>query len=397
MVATGERHVNVSSPVRQLYTHAPLLQKPEPSAAQSRRGRLDAIIVPTSRRGPELAGLIDLAADLRTQLVVLASRQANIGKLAEHIGRHPLAKGIVADLTDYTLPISFGTSSTRFTGANGQRSSDLSVKRNFGLLLARALGWKNVVYIDDDISVSSEGIARLVNQLNSNEVAGKVCRQFPDNSVAFHARRLAKLPQDNFVTGAVLGVACGRRALPFFPDIYNEDWFFFGDLAATRKLVDTGEAYQKPYDPYETPDRARTEEFGDLLAEGLYALIESSGQSFSDVVGHARHGYWEKFIQVRRDELGDIRTRLKGFLSHDNLGDDVPKAIGSLSAADALYTGGHITADICVEFLEELQRDTKTWQDFYLEVSPCRDLAEAVKSLGATTWETVRSPSLSYC
>ena len=43
--------------------------------------------------------------------------------------------------------------------------------------------------------------------------------------------------------------------------------------AAARKLPRVGHAKQAEYDPFANPDRARREEFGDLLAEGLYALM----------------------------------------------------------------------------------------------------------------------------
>ena len=80
------------------------------------------------------------------------------------------------------------------------------------------------------------------------------CRDFPDNSVFCHARRLARLPQDVFITGAVLGVNCSDLPLPFFPDIYNEDWFFFAEAAAYRRLTKVGEAQQAEYDPYAEAD-----------------------------------------------------------------------------------------------------------------------------------------------
>ena len=56
-----------------------------------------------------------------------------------------------------------------------------------------------------------------------------VVPQHPDNSVVCHARRLAGRFQDVFVSGAVLGVHCNSLPLSFFPDIYNEDWFFFAE------------------------------------------------------------------------------------------------------------------------------------------------------------------------
>ena len=104
-------------------------------------------------------------------------------------------------------------------------------------------------------------------------IAGMVCRDFPDNSVVCHARRLAGFPQDNFVSGSVLGVNCDDLPFPFFPDIYNEDWFFFSKAVARLELANVGDAAQRPYKPFADPERARHEEFGDLLAEGLFSLI----------------------------------------------------------------------------------------------------------------------------
>ena len=63
--------------------------------------------------------------------------------------------------------------------------------------------------------------------------------------------------------------------MPFFPEQYNEDWFFFSRLTARRDLAHVGYATQAPYDPFADPVRAQQEEFGDLLAEGLYALFEN--------------------------------------------------------------------------------------------------------------------------
>ena len=71
---------------------------------------------------------------------------------------------------------------------------------------------------------------------------GLTCREYPDNSVVCHARRLAGLPQDTFVSGAALGVNCNDQPLPFFPEQYNEDWFFFSRLTARRDLAHAGYA-----------------------------------------------------------------------------------------------------------------------------------------------------------
>jgi hypothetical protein len=72
------------------------------------------------------------------------------------------------------------------------------------------------VFIDDDIRVSVSRIVRLIEELDSNQVAAMVCREFPDNSVVCHARRLAGLPKGNSVTGAAMGINCSTAPLPYF-------------------------------------------------------------------------------------------------------------------------------------------------------------------------------------
>ena len=100
-------------------------------------------------------------------------------------------------------------------------------------------------------------IARLAGQLEMHQVAGMVVRRFPDNSVVCHARRLAGLAQDVFVTGAVLGVHCNSLPLSLFPDIYNEDWFFFAEEGLRSALPRVGHAVQAEYDPSRIPASPR--------------------------------------------------------------------------------------------------------------------------------------------
>ena len=103
------------------------------------------------------------------------------------------SRGIVVQIDDgYVLPdLDLETITNLSTVARGGQLSDLSVKRNLGLLMARLHGWRKIAFIDDDITLSQQGIARIAHQLDSHQIAGKVCRRFPDNSVVCHARRLA--------------------------------------------------------------------------------------------------------------------------------------------------------------------------------------------------------------
>jgi hypothetical protein len=395
-------HTGKGASIRHVASHAHLLhdasQAPAPSG-RSRRGRPDAIVVPAARPASFLSGIIELAAAVETEIVVLCSFQANVDQVADRIGRVRGARGLVIPVDDDTLPApTFETSSPTFTAVSDGRASDLSRKRNLALLLARLQGWRKIVFIDDDISLSRSDIARLSDQLNDHQIVGMMCTDFPDNSVFCHARRLARLHQEVFVTGAVLGVNTADLPLPFFPDIYNEDWFFFADAVAHRRLTNVGEARQAPYDPF-TPRRARHEEFGDLLAEGLYLLLEDihrtarlrrPGDFFPAIAKLASEKYWTTFIDVRRQDLAETRSRLCDFIMRDHCSDSVFTAIKSLEAADALYASSSITAPRCTEFLEAWVRDMARWNAVFLGTANLGTVVDAMDWLGIGEWERVR-------
>lgn len=391
------RAVGKSASLQHLPSHANLLHdvsaSPAPSS-RSRRGRPDAIVVPATRPASALAGIIELAAELETQLVILCSRQAKIDRVAERVGKVPRARALIVQIDDeYELPVpGFETSSDDFTAASGGRNSDLSLKRNVGLLLARLRGWRKIVYIDDDITLGKSDIARISHQLDNHQFAGMACRDFPDNSVFCHARRLAKLHQDVFVSGGVLGVNCSDLPMPFFADVYNEDWFFVGEAAARRRLVKAGEAHQAPYDPFAEPTRAGCEEFGDLLAEGLYALIENqgAGSSFRQVTHLANERYWSSFIDVRWHDLQDTRARLEAFAGRDSGSDTVTDGIKSLNEALGRYGSDQINAERCARFLEAWRGDTSEWARAIARISTLGSTRDAMDWLRIKNWQSVR-------
>ena len=298
---------NVSA--RQRASHAKLIR--DFSANPPRSGRirpLDALIVPTGRKAEKLRTAAELAAAANVLLVVLASRECDMAEasaLAASIqGCHALITDIPVGYRNEHL--AFETSDSSFAELKAERDSDLSLKRNLGLLLARLLRWEKIMFLDDDIfGVTVTELAKIASQLDSHQVAGLISRSFPDNSVICHANRLTHHEQGNFVTGAALGVNCRDEPMDFFPDVYNEDWLFFATHAAQGKVVCVGTARQRPYKPFADPHRAVMEEFGDLIAEGLYALF-NDGQSLHA----ATAAYWDEFIEARKRLIDTIAADL---------------------------------------------------------------------------------------
>jgi hypothetical protein len=229
-------------------------------------------------------------------------------------------------------------------------------------------------------------------ELGSYQIAGLRCLDYPDNSVTCHARRLVGLPQDNFVTGAALGVNCSDRPLPFFPDIYNEDWFFFSQRAAAREVALVGDAIQERYDPYAFPIRAEQEEFGDLLAEGLFALFARQGRHmpFEQRLGQADIRYWETFFWARRTCLFVTIGELELLVHPSDHTSERVRALVAVRAAER-HLDKMITPEMCVEFLQTWQQDRRRWErETTAKAMPPVDTTDdAMASLGLDAWSSV--------
>jgi hypothetical protein len=286
--------------VRQLGTHCKLVSQTE----QREPGpelKLDAIIVPASRPAQNLEHAVALARIMRCTLLILCSRRVTPAEVRQLLAQRSFNEAIVVDLPDdYRHELlefpALASIKDDLPTACSYRVTDLSAKRNLGLILARMLGWRRIFFLDDDIrDVSPADVHSTVSMLGSYPTAGMRVTDYPDNSVVCHAHRMTGGMQDVFVTGAALAVDC-QQSSGFFPDIYNEDWLFFYDAASAGQLGSSQrEVTQLRYNPFADPRRAAWQEFGDVLAEGLYSMLEI-GMSMK----HATSEYWSYFLDARR-------------------------------------------------------------------------------------------------
>jgi hypothetical protein len=365
--------------VRQRSSHAGLIR--DLSARPPRSGRtrpLDALIVPAARHPETLRTAAGLAAAADVTLVVLASRDCRVaeaaGVVADVLGARALIAGIPDEYQSGLL--NFRTSASSFDELKADRSSDLSLKRNLGLLLARLMGWQKIMFLDDDIfGVTPDDLAKVASQLDFHQVTGLISRSFPDNSVVCHANRLRGGQQDNFVTGAALGVSCARPGLGFFPDIYNEDWLFFADHAGRGEVISVGEARQRPYKPFADPRRAEVEEFGDLIAEGIYALFNDG-----EPLDAATKAYWAEFIAARQELIG----RLIGDLYCMEAREARVLAHESMLRARKQLKG--ITPDDCARFVDAWRDDRAAFARLARGLPRLGNYMAACEYLGLSEW-----------
>lgn len=279
--------------------------------------------------------------------------------------------------------------------------SDLSLKRNMALLMARLQDWRKIVFLDDDIGTTAEegvqraaladdAVSRLSAALDTHQIAGLACREFPDNSVVCHARRLAGLAQGSFVSGAALGVNCTDQPLPLFPNQYNEDWFFFSRRAAARDIAYVGDAIQKAYDPFDNPERARQEEFGDLLAEGLFTLFEKQPEEMEhrSRLAAADNRYWNQYIPARREMIRQTAAYIEPASNDHACGGGWPTAaLRSLEAAEEQL--GTITSELCVEYLATWADDLAEWERATQRIHAVGSTANAIDFLQLRDWRLV--------
>ena len=245
------------------------------------RKALDAIVVPTIRP-QSLQPAIDLARDTECALVVLCSTQRQVTEVLARYESPP------DDMLVTHVPQSYESDLLSFLTVVHPEMDiepschiDIARKRNVGLLLARLCGWRTIMYLDDDIrDMTRDDVSRAANLTASFNAVGFKIKSYPDNSVVCHANRLTGGAQDIFPGGSALLVDM-EECYSLFPPIYNEDWLFLFDAVQACSLAVAGTLSQVEYQPFAHSDRAATEEFGDVIAEGLYWLIHK-GISVTD-------------------------------------------------------------------------------------------------------------------
>lgn len=329
----------------------------------------DAIIVPTGRAATFLDAAIAVGRALSCPVIALCSRDAR----AEQAVRRAtgLPGFIAADAVEPLLP-GFETT-TVLAGTKFHWDSDTALKRNVGLAVAAMAGWRHVVFLDDDMEIGRPSdLSAAASLLDAFAAAGLNNLGYPDNSAVCHAFRHVGGAQYSFIGSGALAVAVDR-SVPFFPSVYNEDWLFLTDDKGLRSVAVTGTAYQKEFDPFLDRDVAGSQEFGDALAEGIFALFDAGG-----ALADADEKYWEQFLADRYRLLIWILARIP----EAGLRPEAKRSMtqSMLSALDRL---NFIGPDNYIAYLQAWRRDRERWAEF-LAGLPALGPVAALARLGLT-------------
>jgi hypothetical protein len=350
-------------------SHAALLQQ-RPVGVDVPGRALDAIIVPTIRP-QSLQTAATLARDIGCSLVVLCSTPEQAGRAQAKC--EPLAHDACVTWIPQSVEDSWLTFLTTVHPENEIELSchaDIARKRNVGLLLARLAGLRTIMYLDDDIRDLTAGSVSQAAALTSQfPVVGFEISHYPDNSVVCHAYRLIDGNQSTFPGGSalVVDVECCDT---LFPPIYNEDWLFLFEAVQNRSVTTGGTASQLEYQPFAHSRRAASEEFGDVIAEGLYRLLHH-GADVSD----ATHAYWRTVLDRRFQLIDYVAAQL---LVRE--GPVVGGALMSLAAARKRLTA--ISPLACASYIHAWRTDVGSWRHTLLGLPVLGDLHDAAKYIG---------------
>jgi hypothetical protein len=358
-------------------SHAALLQQSADDV--SARRALDAIIVPTIRpQSLEPAKM--LARGTGCSLVVLCSTPRQVEQvLAEFesppddmlVTYMPESRGNKASKSHRNNLLAFLTAVHPEMDVEPSCHKDIARKRNVGLLLARLCGWRTIMYLDDDIrGMTEHAVARAADLTARFRAVGFKIDNYPDNSVVCHAHRLTGGKQDIFPGGSALLVNV-EQCYSLFPPIYNEDWLFLFDAVKASSVAAAGTLSQLEYDPFGHSRRAATEEFGDVIAEGLYRLIHERTS-----VTDATVEYWQDVLERRSQLIDHIAEQL---LRTQGEAPVIGCALMSLAAARKRLAA--ITSLACVSFIHAWRTDLDSWRQRLLDLPTVGELTTAAKFL----------------
>jgi len=329
---------------------------------------VDVIVVPTAREATILHDAFQLAQELACELVVLCSRDAKAHE-AESLAQQYDVKLTAVNVHPPSAPVTL-TTRDYLAGLPFARNSDTSLKRNLALALSRMVGWRHVLFQDDDVAITDAAQVRSAAALlDRYDAVGLNNVGFFDNSVVCHANRDTGGTQGYFVGAGGLLINAARTD-SFFPDVYNEDWFFLLEDDGLIDVAMSGTCAQREFNPYLRTDRPRQEEFGDCLAEGLFSLLDD-GLSIKG----ADHAFWRSFLDRRFELINTIQDRLAA---------DPPANAALMRTAlrTSQQTLRQITPEHCVEFLTKWRQDRETWRRYLAGLPRGRRIEDALTHLG---------------
>lgn len=233
---------------------------------------------------------------------------------------------------------------------------DIPYKRNLSLLDASRNNYKTICLLDDDITLTDNDFRKArVALLSSVDIASFHVLDYPDVSTIDHIERIIlERPSRVSIGGNCLFMNVDN-VHSFFPDAYNDDWYFIFSHIGSRKIVSLGTAVQRPYTPWTDLERVGFEQFGDIVIEGAKNNIKNNRPPFFGDMS-----FWKEIKDqyiYRLKKLVRIATEKQEvpaeFVAAIKNGIKISETI---SASDFVVFLKNYQADARNQFMQEFQR-----------------------------------------
>ncbi len=330
----------------------------------------DAIIVPTSRSSHYTDWAIDLASQTGSYLIAMCSGKASAWEITNRANTAKVC-GMAID-----IPLKYKHKLLTFKtnlfpeALYGRQTNDLYIKRNLGLLIAHLAGWKKIFFLDDDITgITKSEMELAASTLSDKAIAGFPSTNFPDNSVVRHAERLGGSEPGVALSASAMMVNV-TKATGFWPAIYNADWLFPYDSRRSSNVKVFEPALQEPYNPFLSPQRAASEEFGDFLAEGITHLMKCGIACTEATVSD-----WKDLFALRNESIRNIRQQIM-IVRPSNL----DCVLASLQAAETQLN--EIDPVRCLVYISTWRDDLDLWLNRLDKLNIRASPALAIEQLG---------------
>jgi hypothetical protein len=309
---------------------------------------LQAIYVPSKSRSQNVSRLVARLPDIGVPIYLLPTADDDVpagtpsGPRVEVLSsKHPDFMNALRGLRCGSDPV--------FTVA--AEHWDLPLKRNFALWHAHAHRFGRILLLDDDIrGLNAARLRAGASALNRWSIAGFFVDEFPDTSLIGHIALALGEPVLPFLGGSCLFIRTDTPVGPF-PPIYNEDWIFMAPELAERRVASLGRVRQEPHDPFARASLAVFQEPGEIIADGLFALLSAGryDQRLDPSV-------WRTLLSLRRRRL-------------DCLAERTTDPRHGMAIAWAQEVCSKITDLDCARFIGNWERDRERWTSMLRELT----------------------------
>ncbi|MBU0577909.1 MAG: hypothetical protein ABIJ40_11430 [Bacteroidota bacterium] len=185
----------------------------------------------------------------------------------------------------------------------GKNGWNLGYVRNYAIIISKALNFERVIFMDDDIIIKDYNIVQeMMKLLDNGDLVGAKISGMPDDSVVGHIMRELGMKSHEFLSGGFLAFNLDSVS-EYFLNYYNEDWIWLFLHKPKAKLINHGEVYQLPFNPFENvPERALQQEFGEILVEGIRYVIEYD----KDISIVVKKDLWNYMLNKRTEIIEEI-------------------------------------------------------------------------------------------